>query len=84
MTLNDYSPNQILVKNKYFLILQERLRHELKGPEIRRSNSTSNASKGGGKSKQQQLLLGAVKRKSGGETNNTSNQVNHSAIETYC
>ena len=41
---------------------QERLRFEIKGPELKRQKSSSGGG-GGAKSKQQQLLLGVVKTK---------------------
>ena len=56
--------NKTIDFDSILIFIKERLRHELKGPEIRRSNSTSGAKAGGAKSKQQKLLMGAVKRKS--------------------
>ena len=48
---------------------QERLRIEIKGPELKRSISTGGAKTGvAAKSKQQLLLAAAVKRKSGSDT----------------
>jgi len=62
----EYQKKQELLKQQE---LEERLRIEIKGPELKRSISTGGAKTGvAAKSKQQLLLAAAVKRKSGSDT----------------
>jgi len=59
--VQEYQRKQEIIREKE---LQERLRFEIKGPELKRQKSTT----GGIKSKQQQLLMGVVKKRKSSES----------------